>query len=61
MQPVKQKKIIFYIFFIIFTITLLIAASIYCYIIKYKTKQKHLWSCDVKNNKLKKFYINHIL
>ena len=35
--------------------------SIYCYLIKYKAKQKHLVQFYVKNNKLKKFCINTVL
>ena len=33
---------------------LLIAVSIYCYMMKYKTKQKHVLSFYVTNNELKK-------
>ena len=43
------------------TVTLLIAVSIYCYLIKYKAKQKHLQSYYVTNNKPKRFCINNIL
>ena len=39
--------------FLLITITLLIAVSIYYYLIKYKTKQKHLLTFYVTNNKLK--------
>ena len=35
------------------TIVLLIAVSIYCYLIKYKAKQKHLLPFYITNNKLK--------
>ena len=54
------KKIIcetkrFYIFlaFSSITIVLLIAVSIYCYLTKYKAKQKHLLPFYVTNNELK--------
>ena len=36
------------------TIALLIAVSIYCYLIQYKPKQKHFLSYYVTNNKLKR-------
>ena len=52
-QPVKLK--IFYILltFLLITIALLIAASIYCYVIKYQGKQKHLLPFHITSNKLK--------
>ena len=56
----KEKKAIcktqnFYILpvFLSITIALLIAVSIYCYLIKYQAKQKHLLSFHVTSNKLK--------
>ena len=50
----------FYVFrdFLLITIALLIAVSIFCYLIKYRAKQKHLLPFHDKNNKLRKFYIN---
>ena len=39
--------------FIIITIALLIAFSIYCCLIKYQAKQKHLLPFQFTNNKLK--------
>ena len=39
--------------FLLITITLLIAVSIYCYLIKYRAKQKHLLPFHFTNNKLK--------
>ena len=39
--------------FLLITIALLIAVSIYCYLIKYEAKQKHLLSFHDKNNELK--------
>ena len=56
-QPAKHKSYIFYLHFI----ALLIAVSIYCYLIKYKIKQKHLLPCYNTNNKFKKFCINNTL
>ena len=53
-------------FFILFaflsiTIALLIGVSIYCYLVKYKSKQKHLLPFYVTNDKWKKLCINNIL
>ena len=39
--------------FLLIIIALLIAFSIYCYLIKYSSIQKHLLSFHVANNKLK--------
>ena len=39
--------------FLLITIALLIAVSIYCYLIKYRAKQKHLLPFNFTNNKLK--------
>ena len=39
--------------FLLITIALLIAVSIYCYLIKYQSKQKHLLPFHFTNNKLK--------
>ena len=41
------------IFYILLTIALLIAISIYCYLIKYKAIQKHLSPLYITNNELK--------
>ena len=56
----NQKKAIcktqnFYILlaFLSITIALLIAVNIYCYLIKYRAKQKHLLPFNFTNNKLK--------
>ena len=38
--------------FLLITITLLIAVSIYCYLIKYRVKQKYFLPLRVTNNKL---------
>ena len=50
----------FYILLVFLSIatTLLIAVSIYCYLIKYQAKQKHLLPFHGKNNELKQ---NHLL
>ena len=40
--------------FLLITITLLIAISIYCYLIKYQAKQKHL---PFDDSKLKRFCV----
>ena len=49
------KTQIFYILivFLLITIALLIAVSIYCYLIKYRARQKHLLSFHNSNYKLK--------
>ena len=39
--------------FLLITIALLIAVSIYCYLIKYGAKQKHLLLFHFTNNELK--------
>ena len=39
--------------FLLITIALLIAISIYCYLIKYRAKQKHFLPFDITNNELK--------
>ena len=44
--------------FLLITIALLIAVSIYCYLIKYQ--RKHLLPCHNTNNKLDKFCIDSI-
>ena len=46
----------FYIFlpFLLNTTALLVAISIYCCLVKYRAKQKHLLPFHVTNNKLKK-------
>ena len=41
-QLVKHKISILYLSFLLITITLLIAVSVYCYLIKYQATQKHL-------------------
>ena len=52
-QPAKRKISIFYLHFLFITIVLLIAVSIYCYLIKYQAKQKHLLPFNFTNNILK--------
>ena len=53
-QPLKPKIFIFFLEFLFITIALLIALSIYYYLIKYPAKQKHLLSFHIKNKELKK-------
>ena len=59
-QILMKKNIIsktqnFYILlaFLLITIGLLTAVSIYCYLIKYRAKQKHLLPSQVTNKELK--------
>ena len=42
------------------TVALLIAVSIYCYLIKYRAKQNYLLPLHVKDNRLKIFCINNL-
>ena len=51
-QLVKHKMSVLLTFSLI-TITFLIAVSIYCQLIKYQVKQKHLLPFHVINNELK--------
>ena len=51
-QPVKCKK--FLLAFLLITIALLIAVSIYCYLIKHIAIEKYLFPFHDTNNKLKK-------
>ena len=57
----KTKSMYILLAFLLITITLLITFSIYCYLTKYKSKQKYLLPYYVTNNKQKKFCINNIL
>ena len=50
----KTEKLHLLLVFLSITIALLIAVSIYCYLIKYKSKQKHLLPYYVTNEKLKR-------
>ena len=49
----KTKSFCVLLAFLLITIVLLIAVSIYCYLMKYKAKQKHLFPFYVTNNELK--------
>ena len=49
----KPKTFYMLLAFLLITIALLIAVSTYCYLIKYKAKQKHLLPFYIRNNKLK--------
>ena len=49
----KLQNLYILVAFIIISIALMIAFSIYCYLIKYQAKQKHLLSFQFTNNKLK--------
>ena len=54
-KKVACKTQNFYIFlaFLLITIALLLGVSIYCYLIKYRAKPKHLLPFNFKNSKLK--------
>ena len=49
----KAQNLYILIVFLLITIALLITVSIYCYLIKYRAKQKHLPLFSDTNNKLK--------
>ena len=55
-EKITCRKQNFYILlaFLLSTIALLIAVSIYCYLVKYRAKQKHLLPFRETNNKLRK-------
>ena len=50
----KTKNFYILLAFSLITIALSIVVSIYCYLIKYQAKQKHLLPYHITNNKLKK-------
>ena len=52
----KTQKVYIVLAFLLITVALLIAVSIYCYLINYWGKQKHLLPFHVVNKKLKKKY-----
>ena len=49
----KTQNLYILLAFLLITITLLISVSIYCYLIKYRAKQKYLLPFNFTNNKLK--------
>ena len=60
LRSFNEKKVVYkiqnlYILlaFLLITIALLIAVSVYCYLIKYRAKQKHLLPFHITNNELK--------
>ena len=53
-QPVKRKSLLG---FLLITKALLIPVSIYCYLIKYQAKQKHLLPFHFQSNELKEIII----
>ena len=57
----KTKNFFILLAFLLIMIALLIAVSIYCYLINYKAKQKHILPFYITNYKLKKFCIDEIL
>ena len=54
----KSQNFYILLAFLLITITLLIAVSIYCYLIKYRVKQKYFLPFRVTNNKLGFILIN---
>ena len=57
----KIQNVFVLIPFLLITIGLLISDSVYCYLIKYWAKEKHLLPFHDTNNKFKMFYVNNIL
>ena len=53
MKKAVCKKQNFYVLFVLITIVLLTDVGIYCYLIKYKSKQKHLLLFHYSNNNSK--------
>ena len=51
-KAVTRKNLYILLAFLLITIALLIAVCIYCYLAKYRPKQKHLSPFQVANNKL---------
>ena len=49
----KTQNLCILLAYLLVTIALLIAVSVYCYLIKYRAKQKHLLPFHVTNNGLK--------
>ena len=62
-QKLFQKKLLYQILltFLLITIALLIAISIHCYLIKYRSKQKYLLAYHNTSEKLKEININNII
>ena len=56
----KTQSFSIFLAFLLITTTLLIAVTVYFYLIKYRAIQKHLLLFYATNNKPKKFYINSI-
>ena len=51
-KTVARKNLYILLDFLLITIALLIAVCIYCYLSKYRSKQKYLLPFQVANNKL---------
>ena len=49
----KTQNLYILLAFLLITIALLIAVSVYCYFIKYRAKEKHLLPFNNTNNELK--------
>ena len=53
----KTQNLFILLTFLLITTTLLIAVSIYCYLIKYRAKQQHLLPFHHTNNELKQKHL----
>ena len=49
----KIKNLFILFVFLLITIALLLAVSIYCYLIQYRAKEKYFFSFNVTNNELR--------
>ena len=58
-DPKEMKSLYILLVFSLIIISLLLAVSIYCYMIKFKAKQKRLLPFYVRNNKLIKIYFKN--
>ena len=52
-KQLQNAKFYILLAFLLITITLLISVSLYCYLIKYQAKQKHLLPFRDTNNELR--------
>ena len=60
MENCKARNFYILLAFLLITIALLISISIYCYLIKYLAKQKHLLPFHDRKEKFYKFCVNNM-
>ena len=56
-NPLQNTKFLYFITFLLITMVLLIAVSIYCYLIKYQAKQRHFLPFHVTNTSQRNFIL----